>query len=259
MTYIEEAKSLATYYNTKAGNLNLIDGLNCNKCLNRGYTSYFDKGEIKKQECSCMARRRVILAVKNSGAEYLLKIHNFDNYQHGEKWQDYIFRKAESFAEVNSGLWYIGGQIGSGKTMICIAILNRMLERGKQCRYYIWQNLVNDLNKLQVDNYPEYEAKLLELATIPVLYLDDFIREEPSKAEIKTAYRIINARYMATLGGESLITIISSQRLISQIMSVDEAVGSRIYEIGLDNIIGIEKNEARNWRMKLIREKIKTI
>lgn len=259
MTFAEESKSLASYYNTRVGNLNLIDGYNCPKCLNRGYTSYYDKGEIRQRECSCMTVRAVILAVKNSGAEHLLKVHKFDNYQHGESWQDYIFKKATSFAEVNSGLWYIGGQIGSGKTMICIAILNRMLERGKQCRYYIWQNLVNDLNKLQVDNYPEYESKLLELATIPVLYLDDFIREEPSKAEIKTAYRIINARYMATLGGEPLITIISSQRLIGQIMTIDEAVGSRIYEIGLDNIIGIEKNEARNWRMKLIREKIKTI
>lgn len=254
MTYDELGKSLVADYNKRVGNLK--DGFDCPKCLNRGYTCYLHKGDIIQQDCECMTRREVIRAIKRSNADYLLKVHNFDSYIHTESWQDMIFNKAKKFAELDIGFWFVGGQIGSGKTKICISMLNRLLERRKECRYYIWQNLVTELNKLQVDGLG-YEDRLEELATISVLYLDDFIREEPTKAEIKTAYRIINARYMATLGGKQLITIISSQRLITDILKIDEAIGSRICELGFEYITSVEYGEPRNWRMKLAREKLK--
>lgn len=254
MTHEELGQSLVEDYNKRVGNLK--DGFDCPKCLNRGYTSYLHKGDIIEQPCECMHRRELIRAIKRSNADYLLKVHNFDNYTHIESWQDMIYNKAKKFVELDSGFWYIGGQIGSGKTKICISMLNRLLGQGKECRYYVWQNLVTELNKLQIDGL-NYEDRLEELATIPVLYLDDFIREEPTKAEIKTAYRIINERYMATLGGKRLITILSSQRTMTELMLVDEAIGSRICEIAVQYVTNIQKDETKNWRMKLARERLK--
>lgn len=256
MTFEELTKRQVDSLNADIGTLD--DGFDCPICRNKGRVFKSEGIDIIATPCECMGRRIAIRNAKRSGADNLLKIHSFDQYTTSEKWQEDILKKAKEFAELDSGLWFIGGQVGSGKTMICISMLNRLLERGKKCKYFVWQNLVTELNKLQVtDNGAEFESKLEELAQLPVLYLDDFLREEPSKAEIKLAYRIINSRYMATLGGKQLITIISSQRLIAEIMQLDEAIGSRICEIGLQYVVGVKKTEAKNWRMKLAREKIK--
>lgn len=237
----------------------LQDGIDCPVCLNRGVIFEVDSEcYIVAKPCKCMARREAIRSAKRSGAEDLLKIHSFDKYEHGEKWQATIFDKAKTFAELDSGMWFIGGQVGAGKTAISISILNRLLERGKECRYFVWQNLVTELNRLQVENYgAEYEQRLDELAKVPVLYIDDFIRDEPSKAEIKLAYRIINSRYMATLAGRQLITLISSQRTLNECLSLDEAIGSRMCEMAGEYVISISRDEKYNYRMRLYREKLK--
>lgn len=237
----------------------LADGFDCEICLNKGYTAFVDDdGEMRVRQCKCMARREAIRSAKRSGAEDLLKIHSFDKYEHGEKWQATIFDKAKTFAELDSGLWFIGGQVGAGKTAISMSILNRLLERGKECRYFVWQNLVTELNRLQVENYgAEYEWRLDELAKVPVLYIDDFLRSDPTQAEIKLAYRIINSRYMATLSGKKLLTLISSQRTLNEILTLDEAIGSRMCEMAGDYVISINRDERFNYRMRLYREKLK--
>lgn len=245
--------------NMNANEGDLADGFDCNICKNKGVVFFVDNDiYIGTKPCECMQRREAIRSAKRSGAADLLKIHSFDKYEHGEKWQATIFDKAKTFAEHDSGLWFIGGQVGAGKTAISMSILNRLLERGKECRYFVWQNLVTELNRLQVENYgAEYEQGLDELAKIPVLYLDDFIRDEPSKAEIKLAYRIINARYMATLTGKKLLTLISSQRTLNEILTLDEAIGSRICEMAVEYVVSIPQGEQYNYRMKLYREKLK--
>lgn len=234
----------------------LEDGFTCEKCLDKGYIAKSDGINIFCETCECMARRKAIRSAKKSGASELLRKYSFDNYVKEERWQEAIFSKATKFAEINSGLWFIGGQIGSGKTAISIAILNRLLERGLECRYYIWKNLVTELNSLLVDDNSGYDYKMKELSTIPVLYLDDFMRTEPSKAEIEYAYRIINARYMATLSGKEVITLISSQKQLRKLMSIDEAIASRICEMGGNFITSIDDNPKFNFRMRLFSQKM---
>lgn len=240
-------------FNQDEGDLN--DGFNCPICRNKGKVMYLDGNRAFVADCECMSRRNAIRAVKRCGADDLLKIHSFKTYAHSEKWQDTIFLKAKAFAEKNAGLWFVGGQIGSGKTKISIAVLNRLLERGKESRYYIWQNLLAELTRLKMEDYGRtYDDKMLELIKMPVLYIDDFLRNNPTDNEIKIAYDLINARYMKTLGGASLITLISSQRHIANILQLDEAIGSRICEVGGEYIIDIADGESRNYRMKIARE-----
>lgn len=236
----------------------LQDGFDCPICRNKGCTFYADEnGSIHSIECQCMGRRKAIRAVKSSGADTLLQKHTFANYTHSTAWQDNIYRKALQFAEKDSGTWFIGGQIGCGKTSISIAILNRLLERSKNCRYYVWDSLYKNINNLMINDDYAYQKKIQELSNIEVLYLDDFIRTTYTEAEIKTAFEIINNRYMANLGGKHLITLISSQRTMLELMSVDEAIASRICEIGVQYVTSIDKDEAKNWRMKQYIEQVK--
>lgn len=240
--------------NEQRGNLN--DGFDCPKCLNKGFIAFVDGTNVRCKPCECMGRREAIRSAKRSGAEDLLRKFTFDNFTCTENWQTTIFNKAKKFAEKDVGLWFIGGQVGAGKTAISIAIVNRLLERKKECRFYIWKNLTTELNFLLTEKRDEYDRRMDEIANVEVLYIDEFIRKEPTKAEIEYAYRIINSRYMAYLGGKKMITLISSQNTLQKLMSLDEAITSRICEMAGDYVTSISDNPKYNWRLKLFRDKL---
>lgn len=255
MTDLERlAEIQADSLNEQRGNLN--DGFDCPKCLNKGVILYADGINVRCKQCECMRRREAIRSAKRSGAEDLLRKFTFDSFTYSESWQKSIYDKAKKFAENDVGLWFIGGQVGAGKTAISIAIVNRLLERGKECRFFIWKNLTTELNQLLTERRDEYEQRMNEIANVEVLYIDEFIRKEPSKAEIEYAYRIINSRYMAYLGGKKMITLISSQNTLQKLMSIDEAVTSRICEMAGDFVTSISDNPKYNWRLKLFRDKL---
>lgn len=256
----EQWKQLTQYQvegmNAEVGTLD--DGFDCEICKNKGYiVCADDDGHIHSTECKCMGRRNAVRAVKATGADNLLSKHTFANYTHSTAWQDGIYKRAIDFAEQDSGFWFIGGQYGAGKTAICCGIVNRLLERGKNCRYYVWDNLYDQIKDLMINDDRAYEQKVKELSKIEVLYLDDFIRRTYTEAELRFAFKIINNRYMATLGGAKLLTLISSQKTIMELMSIDGAIASRICEIGVQYITSIEPDESKNWRMKLYIEKLK--
>lgn len=59
-----------------------------------------------------------------------------------------------------------------------------------------------------------------ELKMVYVFYIDDFIKETVTDADINIAFELLNARY----NDHEKLTIISTEK------SIDEALGSRIYE-----------------------------
>ena len=260
----EQWKKL-TQYQVEAMNAEigtLQDGFDCPICRNKGYVIYADdNGAIHSTECECMGRRNAVRAVKATGADNLLSKHSFAEFDLLKKplevWQQRLYDKALEFSEKDTGLWFVGGQTGAGKTMTSVAILNRLLERGKNCKYFVWGDLYEEVKRLMINDDYAYEQKIKELSKIEVLYLDDFIREEPTSAEIKFAFKIINNRYMSTLGGEKMLTLISSQRTMLKILSLEEAIGGRICEIGGDYVISISDDPKKNWRMRNNIEKIK--
>ncbi len=91
--------------------------------------------------------------------------------------------------------------------------------------------------------------EMKSLKEVDVLYIDDFFKpiggNRPSDADIRLAYEIINARY-----NRRKITIISSERHISEIAEIDEAIGGRIYEYAKGYTVNIARDTARNYRLK---------
>ena len=113
--------------------------------------------------------------------------------------------------------------------------------------------------KILIDkSKPESEKTIIYcIKTIPVLYIDDFFKpvrnregvlETPSAADVRIAYEIINHRY----NDKSLITIISSERFLTEIASeIDEATGGRIAEMATPKyLINIGRQSGRNYRLK---------
>ena len=82
-----------------------------------------------------------------------------------------------------------------------------------------------------------------------MLYIDDFFKTErgksPTSGDINIAFELLNYRY---INGQ-LITIISCERDVDEVMRIDEAVGSRIYERTRGNCVCIDSKPGRNYRL----------
>jgi DNA replication protein DnaC len=137
------------------------------------------------------------------------------------------------------------GQSGSGKSMICTAICGELLKK-HEVRFMSW--LTESVKLKQNVNNPEiYEPLMEDYKNCEILYVDDFFKNEQlSSADLRIANEIINYRCVANKQ-----TLISSERLVKDLMEIDEAVVGRMVEKAeeyLTEIVGKEKNyRLRNY------------
>jgi len=143
--------------NAEVGTLKFID---CPKCKNKGVIYRLDvNGVVSVEICECQSKRDSIERIKKSGLETLMKEYTFDSYQDTEPWQKAIKKKATAYLDDNHKKWfYIGGQVGCGKTFICTAITTELINRGKQAIYMLWRDEVVPL-KANVNDSSEYGTR----------------------------------------------------------------------------------------------------
>ena len=188
--------------------------------------------------------------MKRSGAN---RDMTFENWVSDWDYQVEMAAKAYEYADSGylSGQWlFVGGQVGCGKTHICTAVINKLLQCNIGCRYMSWRDEAVQL-KAVVNNQQEYHTRLMELVKAPILYIDDFWKTQngksPTQADVNLAFQIINARYQ----DKKYCTIISCEYSTAELMSIDEAVGSRIHERSKAYRVYIEKDTAKNYRITL--------
>lgn len=201
-----------------------LDGVNCDICGNKGQLAYYRNGILYSKPCMCMAKRRSFRRIQRSGMADMFSRYTFDNYKTVDEDRKRIKVMAGKFAMDDSGWFYIAGQSGSGKTHICTAICSALVEGSKDVYYMAWRDESRNLKGLM--NTDEVDEPLRKLKKVAVLYIDDFLKGGVSEADIRLAFEIINARY----NDSSLRTIISSEMTIEEVLEMDEALGSRIYE-----------------------------
>ena len=249
-------------YNKIQGNLDIIDGYNCVDCLNRGYF-YFLQGNCETiRDCHCMEVRNSIALMKKSGLENVITKYTFNKYLTENDWQKEIKNKALEYIKDDLPYWwYIGGAVGAGKTHICTAIARHFIAKGIATKYMMWKEEVKQL-KSCVNDEQVYNEKISKIKDVPVLYIDDLFKPtrdretgnmlNPTAADINIAYEIINYRY----NQPKLRTIISSELTLWEIVSIDEATGSRIFEkvcgaTGKPKYqINIKKDPSKNYRLR---------
>lgn len=246
----------ADLYNAGTGTLNLDDGIDCPLCKNKGYTEKVIVGygggyTSVMQECECQKQRRSWKRLQNSGLADSIQRMTFDSYKADQEWQVKAKLKAEKFARGEGGEWfYFGGAVGSGKTHLCTAICGELLKQNQSVKYMCWaEEAVKLKGKVNDD---DYDSLIRPYKDADVLYIDDFfktrrnktgIAEYPSDADVKLAYQIINFRYISRKK-----TIISSEWLMNELMQMDEATASRIYEMAKGSTLQLGRDEKRNYR-----------
>ena len=220
-----------------------LDNVDCPVCHNTGciVTKAAD-GTLKAAECACMAKRVSIRRIEQSGLKDLITRYTFKNYIADDLKRKEVKSAAEAFCGIDTGWFYISGTSGSGKTHICTAICSRLMDSGKAVRYMLWRDDSVLLKALTTDG-EEYQRQIRPFKTVPVLYIDDFLKGGNTDADIRLAFEILNSRY----ADSRLRTIISSELSLFTILNIDEALGGRIYERSKGFCL---QAPGENWRLK---------
>ena len=230
-----------------------LPGPHCPGCNDKGYIFERRGVELVSVECCCMKKRRSIWNMKKSGLGDMLERYTFDRFQTLEPWQQAAKQSALDYLSDHAGKWFVAtGNPGSGKTHLCTAICGGLLNAGLEVRYMLWRDSATRI-KAVVNDSEAYSDLLEPLKRVQVLYIDDFLKSakddrgnaKVTAGDFNLAFELLNARY----NSEKLVTIISTELSIEQILDVDEAVGSRIFERSKGYYLRF-KGKGKNWRMR---------
>lgn len=244
-------------FNEAVGNRDAEDGYNCPICKNKAFVARLVEhanGTFSHAcgPCKCEEVRRSILRMRQSGLKDIIKDYTFDRFEAVEDWQKALKGAAQSYAQSPAGWFFIGGQVGSGKTHLCTAICRELLLDGRKVKYMLWRDDVTRLKGAITD--PDEYGKLIDAyKSIDVLYIDDLFktgkgpdggRQMPTGADINAAFEILNFRY----NNPKSITIISSEHTEDELIDIDEATGSRIFERA--KAFNVGRDRSRNYRLR---------
>ena len=244
LTDREREDWLAEQANLQGGE---IQGFECPICKNRGYIVRRDENGYRvSRECECMARRRSERAIERSGLSEMLTRYTMENWACNETWQKSLLSLGQKWSCEPFGWFFLAGTPGTGKTHFCTALCAKLMERGMECRYMLWRD-VSVQAKAAVNDTDEYRRIVEPLKRVRVLYIDDLFKtgkgQQPTTGDVNLAFEILNARY----NDLTRVTLLSSEWTMDQILSVDEAVGSRIYERSKGWYFDLSGK--RNWRL----------
>lgn len=253
MTEEERIREHVEIENRKEGKLHMQDGYNCKKCLNRGeiwYAWYDGKHWREGMElCTCAKARASIKRMERSGLKDSMK--RFSDFVATEDWQKNMLNIAQTYVHAdlsNGASLFIGGAVGGGKTHICTSVCRELLYQGRAVIYMPW---ANEMRRLKgIANTEAIVDELSVYSHAEILYIDDLFKpagegSDPTPADIRMAYEIINYRYI-----NKLPMIVSSEKYMSELLEYDEATISRLYEKAKGYTVNIARRAGRNYRMK---------
>ena len=219
----------------------------CSLCEDRGYIFKIQDGYEVAVPCECLEKKQSVEKMARSGLTEAFKQRTFKTFIVNNEWQLEAKAKAmdysKNFKETKASLM-LSGQPGSGKTHIGVATMLRLIENNTGCVYREYISMLTDLKQTSMDE-EEYIRSLEKYINPPVLFLDDFLKGEPTVADRKHVYKIINTRYL-----KSMPMIISTEKSVKEILNWDEAIGSRLIEMCQGNVIEFPRGLENNYRLR---------
>lgn len=224
----------------------------CSKCRDLGYTFKTDNdGYEVAVPCECLQKKQSVEKMERSGLSQAFEQRTINSFNADKEWQikakNEVIRYVDDFLKkkTNASL-ILSGNPGSGKTHLGTAAMLELINNNVGCVYKEYISMLTDLKQTSMDE-TDYIRTLEKYLNPRVLFLDDFLKGEPTQADRKYIYKIINTRYL-----QSKPMIISTEKSIKEILMFDEAVGSRIVEMAQNNIITFPRGIENNYRLRNI-------
>lgn len=225
----------------------------CEKCKDDGFIIKV-KDEIEVAViCSCRQKNKIEQLMKSSKiTDEFLKL-GFSNFQIKDVPQVVLSARNTAIEYLNNfnairlnreNSISLLGSPGSGKTHLLMAIANNLLRNGTSVIYFPFVEGFNDLKQ----NFNTMHEKIEELKTVEVLFVDDLFkgRESVTQFQLEQMYAIFNYRYL-----NHLPILLSSEKIIDELCEIDEALGSRIFEMSRNYLVQIKGNRMQlNYRFR---------
>ena len=203
-----------------------------------------DAGKQVLWLCSCREKRQIIRNAHSSNLGELLQ-KRFSNFRIEEDWQKVMVKAARDFAaEGGKGWLAMLGQTGCGKTHLCSAAANQLLNMGRKVVYMLWTTDARQLKRLSMEEV--YDRMFDRFRKADVLYIDDLFKGKITDADVQLCYDLLNFRY----NDSRLTTILSSELSLEQIQAVDGAIAGRIRERCGKNFVTVSPDPNKNWRLR---------
>ena len=195
--------------------------------------------------CKCHAVRNMERRLRKAGIsieEYQKRsISNFpEDRPEAKKMKELALRFIAERQQGESIIYT--GKSGTMKTSILMAIcLELTYKYGQEHKYFSYRDEMPVLKWLMFNKADEYQQRIKELINCDNLFIDDLFKSKKSAADTKAGnaaidvsatdlqimFQLVNGRYM-----NRKTTLFSSEYKLSQIIAdVDEATGTRIYEM----------------------------
>lgn len=249
----ERVRKSVADQNARRGNLGEDTGYDCKKCLNRGYfmvAEQYNGSWIERQRfCECWKVRDSIKRLQRSGLENSLR--KLKEFEVTEDWQRNMVDVATAYVNADHSdgkSLMLCGAVGSGKTFIGSAVCRELLHKGHEVIYMPWVNEAQRLKALANDE--GFADEIRQYINAEYLYIDDLFKplpgqNAPTPADFRLAYDIINYRYI-----NKKPMIVSCEKFVGELLELDEATISRLYEMAKGYTVSIGRVPGRNYRMK---------
>lgn len=158
--------------------------------------------------------------------------------------QSYVIAFKQIRETKHNGIALLGNP-GSGKTHLLAAVANNLLSKSIEVFYFPWVEGMKELTNAEFEQKQEIIHRMQQCE---VLFLDDLFkgRGKPTDFQFETAWAVLNYRY---LNNKPLL--ISTERSLSDLLDIDEAMGSRIAEVTRNYKAVINgSREEMNWRIR---------
>jgi DNA replication protein DnaC len=232
----------------------------CSKCKDKGFIivnipDLYPDGEQKLwpngnlkfietfKDCSCSKKRQSEHLMKFSEITDEFKKMTFSSFTLKDKHEvirdayncayDY-YKVFEQIKEQRCNSISLLGQSGAGKTHLLTALANNLIMKKQiSVLYFPFVEGFNDLK----DDFDLLEEKLTKMKRIGVLFIDDLFkgRTFPTDFQIEQMFSVINYRYL-----NHKPIMISSEKTVDDLCDIDEALGTRIFEMCKDYTVVIK-------------------
>ena len=215
----------------------------CDKCKDREWVIVEVGGEQVAVECECKALRTFERSLKKAGLSEIHQKMTFQSFKATEKnkaMKQACWEYAKSLPSEHRSI-IICGNVGSGKTHLAMAIINELIRKGLKVQYMDYRKYIISIkqNMLDRDFYLEETERM---TNAEVLLIDDLFKGKITESDINIMYEIINTRYV-----KRQPIIITTEKNLSQLLMIDEAIASRLIEMAKGFVI---KSDGENKRLK---------
>jgi DNA replication protein DnaC len=203
------------------------------------------------KSCECRDIERVKNQWKAAGINPEKSKQTFGSF---EVWNEYSLKAKEiatgyykDFQSIRSNRRnsiMLCGQVGSGKTHLCVALALNFLTKNIKVVYMPYRDIITSIKQNMLDD-EFYKKTVSKYQTCDVLLVDDLFKGKINDSDINIMFEILNYRYL-----NQLPIIVSTEFTVEKLLSFDEAIGSRIYEMCKDYIVEIGRDKNNNYRLK---------